>query len=410
MDRFTPADLEPIQKALAGYPDGAQDAALVKACNLAEQAQRRLEKGESILAHPEADQLTKAVLGAVDAMHKRKKGTPLSDAELKQRQEAGKKKKGGAAAGAATGAVAGAVLGLTHGPGAKARGAAALAESAARRAGTNAANGLRVASPFTPSLGAAGASGGARSFVPEILPTGTKAGVRGRSIIPGVATRGDKQRAAMASAAKGLEGRAAATGRSAYAGVMNQARRRMGGRGAVLGAALGAGAAYASSYFGKGEVAEDLRKAMDTLPLSQRGVAEAMARDGRDEDLRKFLGPALMAVRAAMPLVARYGAAAGARMFGGARAGAALRAARTAGTALKGGARTAGAALKGGARSMAGTVAGGAAVEGAMAGAEKMASWGKKHRRKIGVAAGGLAAGAAAGYAAAPRKPKAPTF
>lgn len=76
------------------------------------------------------------------------------------------------------------------------------------------------------------------------------------------------------------------------------------------------------------------KKAISTLPLARRAYAEQLLKAGHEEDLRKFLGPALAIARVAIPPIARIGARwagnllrAGASVATGVAAGAAIDAA-----------------------------------------------------------------------------------
>lgn len=52
-----------------------------------QQADAMLRNGTTPEAHADADQLTEAVIGAILALAKREKGSPLSEAELKHRRD-----------------------------------------------------------------------------------------------------------------------------------------------------------------------------------------------------------------------------------------------------------------------------------------------------------------------------------
>lgn len=77
-----------------------------------------------------------------------------------------------------------------------------------------------------------------------------------------------------------------------------------------------------------------LKKAISTLPLAKRAYAEQLLKAGQEEELKKFLGPAIAIARAALPPIVRIGARwagnllrAGASVTTGVAAGAAIDAA-----------------------------------------------------------------------------------
>lgn len=424
MATFTEDELKPIQEVLAKFHQPEKrEAAMIRLARLAERATDLHKSGKPIELDDGADELTKAVFGAVDAMFKREAGSPLSDAELKQRREAARGRgerstNGERAAGLAGGAAIGASFGLAAGmrrnmEGAmRARGSARLTE--AGRQGTEAANKFGALTARANMLDRT-----ARALQGNPRTEGNRQSIN-RATFRAGDLRGRAKQLLKPQVDMGAVDRA---GRGAAGKAMLRGMARSGGKGAAIGAAA-AGALMAGERYGWNRRAyekaapADLRKAVEALPLAQRTIAQGMLKAGKTEDLQKWLGPALGAARAALPAISRGAAAIGGRLFGGggaARAGAAaMTAGRTGIRGLAAGGRAAGnlasRAGAAGASLMARARPGLAAMGGRMRGmaaragmnaammAPDAARWASRNRR--GLAIGGGAAAAGAGGAA----------
>lgn len=362
MPRFQPDEIAPIHAAVMAYPAGeARQAALMRACQLAQEVDERLAKGLVLELHPEANALTKAVIGAVEAMAKREKGAPLSEAELEQRREAARKKGDVSVTGAAAAAAAGAAGGIAASNTKKA-GVAYILHQLEQKGG-------RVGRRFTGKKMVELETGKGFS------PARQKLANTMRHLVG--ATRPDQVSARKAG--------------NVLAALAPSRRSMKVGAGLAL-------ASYAANKYNANRAekaaADDLQKAIEVLPLAKRAVADSLYREGRDEELRKFLGPALMAARAALPSIAR-GAAAAAGFAGRATSGV-----MAAGKKAWGGARAA--AGSGFGRAALGAAS---AADGISSGAKAAGNWARSSGKKMAaspVARGvglGVAGGAAAGGA-----------
>lgn len=289
MQRFDQAELAPIHAALMAIPAGEKrDMALNKMCRVAQEADQRVRSGQAIEAHAEADELTKAVIGAVISQAKREAaGTAAPKPKFDLRKSIAKVAQAGLAK--ATIKPQGQTRGMAH-------------TSAAMKPRPN------------------------RAVV----------------LLAGMRPQASKQ-------ARRLDHRKASAA--------TEARHKLD--------------------------PEVVSKAIASLPLSKRAVAEVLRIEGDEEELKKWLGPALMAARAALPTVARaassvgsklFGARAGAKAAGGVMAGgrSAIRGAASAERRVKAGASMAASAGK---KAWGGIKAGGAAaLVGASAAADSFAA------------------------------------
>lgn len=251
MERFDQAEMAPIHAALMAIPAGHdRDMALNKACRVAQECDQRVRNGQAIEAHAEADELTKAVIGAVVSMTKREALTKA--AEAGQTPSAEKPK-----------------FDLR-----KTVEKVAAARAALAKAGT-----------IKPQSQAPGM----KHTGPAMQPRRNMRAIKLAAMKPQGQAKPKK-----------LDHR--------KPGAPTEARHKLD--------------------------PEVVSKAIESLPLSKRAVAEVLRLEGDEEQLKKWLGPALMAARAALPSVARAASRVGSRLFGGAKkAGGAAKAGATAATA-----------------------------------------------------------------------------
>jgi hypothetical protein len=430
---FAPEELAPIEAALAAVPPGDQrDRIMVKICRHASDAADLAARGQPIIASEDHSDLAKVVYKAVEAMTKRTKGAPLSEAELEQRREAGKKSHGGVSAGVATGAALGGAAGAALG-----RRSAMLASHTTTESLRDRAISDRYRAGRKLWDDANDASVRARAKARSGNPFGTQESLKASRKSRDAALR-------MIGNAENLPAETETSIRRAGMKSGLKSYARSGAKGALVGA-LGGATYGANRYFDKASPSE-MRKAMADLPLAQRSHAEALMMAGQTEQLQKFLAPALMAARAALPTVSRAAGGVGTRLFGaqaGARAAGAVmsggRSAIRGGIAAERGIKAGAGALASGMRSGMGaaramgaraagvagagfgraksaisamaprarSMAGGAAMLAGPA-ADAAGAWGKRNKRGLAIGAGAAAAGGAGAAAYGATRPQRP--